>query len=109
MGAGASFATPGLLLLHLDLLLIVRDRVVLVAHAVSRHGPELGLRQPGRIQRIAAHLQLLQRDNVLIFAEAEEAAATNDGKLLARAIDQHLVDAAEPLILGAINSAVDQL
>lgn len=52
---------------HLNLLLILSDRVVLITHAVTRHGPELRLGQPRSVDIAAAHLQLLQRDDVLVL------------------------------------------
>lgn len=94
---------------HLNLLLALRDRVVLIAHAVARHAPELRLGQLRSVDIATAHLQLLERNDVLVLTKAQETAPTDYGVLLAGPVDQHPVDGAQLLALCAVDVLLGEL
>lgn len=98
-----------LLLNHLDLALVLHDRVVLIAGPVALQVPELPLCHARRIEVVATHAQMLQRDQHLVLAEPEEATEADRDVLPPITAHDHIGDFAKPLSLGAIDHTVREL
>ena len=92
-----------------DVPLAFCNRIVWIIHSIARHRLKLGLVQAGRVNVVIAHLELLQRNDHLILAEAEEAAEAYDGVLLTRTVHQNLLNGSDPFVLGTIDRFIDQL